>query len=81
MAMKALSLLDIALWDIKAQRAQMPIAETLGGYRSEVPVMMVAGYFTNDTTPEQVAENLISYAKAGYSHVKVAASANVRADP
>ncbi len=73
-AMRALSLVDIALWDIKAQRAGLPLWRLLGGYQPELPVSMVAGYLTEGTTPEEVAEVVLEHAAAGYDYLKVARS-------
>ena len=41
---RALSALDIALWDLKAQAAGLPLHRLLGGHRTEVPVQMAAMY-------------------------------------
>src|SRR4051794_36522277 len=37
MASRALSLVEIALWDIKAKRAGAPLWRLLGGYRADIP--------------------------------------------
>ena len=39
---RALSALDVALWDLKAQAAGLPLHRLLGGHRTEVPVQMAA---------------------------------------
>jgi L-alanine-DL-glutamate epimerase-like enolase superfamily enzyme len=69
---RALSLVDIALWDIKAKRAGQPLWRLLGGYQNEIPVLLVAGYLTDDTTPEELAEQLGDFARQGYRMLKLA---------
>ena len=71
MASRALSLVEIALWDIKAQRAAAPLWRLLGGFRSEIPALLVAGYLTDDTTPETLGEHLGSLGHDGYRLLKI----------
>lgn len=44
--MRTLSAIDIALWDIKGQVAGLPLNRLLGGFRTEVPVLMAGMYYT-----------------------------------
>jgi L-alanine-DL-glutamate epimerase-like enolase superfamily enzyme len=41
---RGISFLDVALWDLKAQGAGLPLWRMLGGFQTQVPVMVVAGY-------------------------------------
>src|SRR5581483_5904612 len=41
---RALGLVDVALWDLAAQAAGVPLHEYLGAERARVPVMIVAAY-------------------------------------
>src|SRR5690349_7099706 len=41
----ALSAIDMALWDIKAKLAGLPLHKLLGGYRDRVPVYIAGGYY------------------------------------
>jgi L-alanine-DL-glutamate epimerase-like enolase superfamily enzyme len=72
MVTRAISLVEIALWDIKAQRAAAPLWRLLGGYRAEIPALLVAGYLTDDTTPEALGERLGTLGHAGYRLLKIA---------
>ena len=51
MVKRAVSLIEIALWDVKGKRLKAPLWRLLGGARAEVPVLLVGGYLTADTTP------------------------------
>lgn len=72
MVKRAVSLIEIALWDVKGRRLQTPLWRLLGGARPEVPVLLVGGYLTADTTPEEVGAKLGGLALQGYTRFKVA---------
>jgi L-alanine-DL-glutamate epimerase-like enolase superfamily enzyme len=72
MMKRAVSLVEIALWDVKGKRLRTPLWRLLGGARAEVPVLLVGGYLTADTTPEAVGEKLGGLAAEGYTLFKVA---------
>jgi D-arabinonate dehydratase len=42
---RAISAVDIGLWDIIAKTAGRPLHQMLGGYRSEVPAYVAGGYY------------------------------------
>jgi len=71
-AMRALSLLDICLWDLKARAAGLPLHRLLGGLREEVPVMAVSAYPVAGLRPEQAGERLRELRGAGHDLVKLA---------
>jgi L-alanine-DL-glutamate epimerase-like enolase superfamily enzyme len=68
---KAASLVDIALWDLAAKAAEKPLYQLLGGYRNEVPVMVVAGYYMDQRTIEDVCEEVRQRKDAGYQRIKI----------
>jgi L-alanine-DL-glutamate epimerase-like enolase superfamily enzyme len=71
MVQRGISLLDVALWDLKAQAAGLPLWRMLGGFRTEVPVMVVAGYPRGDESPDAFAGR-VAEAAHGYQAVKLA---------
>ena len=71
--MRALSAVDIALWDIKAQVARLPLWQLLGGARSQVPVLVAGGYPASDRTLADLESELADYAARGIRTVKIAA--------
>ena len=69
---RALSLLDVAVWDIKGKIAGQPVWSLLGGARPIAPVMLVEGYPVADEGDEQFAERIGERASSGYSAIKIA---------
>ncbi len=68
---RALSLIDIALWDILCKVARLPLYRVLGGYRSTVPVLAVAGYFKDRRSVEDVQEEIAQLAREGFRAIKL----------
>jgi L-alanine-DL-glutamate epimerase-like enolase superfamily enzyme len=71
--MRALSAVDIALWDLKGQAAGLPIWKLFGGARERVPVSVAGGYPRSDGTIADFEAEIADYADKGYRTVKLAA--------
>jgi L-alanine-DL-glutamate epimerase-like enolase superfamily enzyme len=69
--LRALSLVDIALWDVKARRAGLPLWRLLGGNAPEVPALLVGGYPTGEP-PEELGARVGEYGRQGWRAVKLA---------
>jgi L-alanine-DL-glutamate epimerase-like enolase superfamily enzyme len=69
--MRALSLVDAALWDVKAQRAGLPLWRLLGGAEQDVPTMIVAAYPTGEP-PAELGAKVVHYAERGWRLLKIA---------
>jgi L-alanine-DL-glutamate epimerase-like enolase superfamily enzyme len=72
LVVRAIGLVDIALWDIDAQVGGVPLWRHLGGTGPAAPLMMVAAYPLADRSPESLAEDVIRYGDAGYALLKIA---------
>jgi L-alanine-DL-glutamate epimerase-like enolase superfamily enzyme len=68
---RAIALVDIALWDVAARRAELPLWRLLGGAKARVPILAVGGYFLEQRTVEDVEDELRGLAEQGYPHLKV----------
>jgi L-alanine-DL-glutamate epimerase-like enolase superfamily enzyme len=71
--MAAIAGIDIALWDIKAQAADLPLYKLLGGHRASVATYASGGYYGPDGKAwiEGLVEEMTGYADLGYTAVKM----------
>jgi L-alanine-DL-glutamate epimerase-like enolase superfamily enzyme len=70
--MRAISILDIALWDLNARSAKLPLHLYLGANVIErVPAYASGGYYVAGKTPSMLGEEMASYVKAGFKAVKM----------
>lgn len=68
---RALSSIDIALWDIKAKVAGLPLYALLGGFRKDIPIYIAGGYYTEGKGVGQLQDELASYVALGAKAVKM----------
>lgn len=70
--MRALSALDIALWDHNARSVDLPLNRYLGGLHADtVPAYASGGYYLDDKTPKALGEELGGYVARGFRAVKM----------
>jgi L-alanine-DL-glutamate epimerase-like enolase superfamily enzyme len=69
LGLRALSLVDVAAWDLAARAADKSISAYLGGGRRPMPVTAIIGY-PPTLTPEQVAAQVEEYLAAGWRRFK-----------
>ena len=70
--MRALSALDIALWDRNARAAGLPLSRYLGGVaRERVPAYASGGYYLEGKTPKKLAVEVAGYVAQGFKAVKI----------
>lgn len=78
LVMRAISLLDIALWDIQARRAGLPLHTLLGGSRSAVPAIFIAGYPAQMSDIEETVDSACAAVADGFSVIKIARASDPR---
>ena len=70
MATQALAAFDIALWDLKAKRAKLPLAKLLGAHRDAVACYNTSGGFLSTPLPE-LLRNVEGLLERGIGGIKV----------
>ncbi|MER7787181.1 mandelate racemase/muconate lactonizing enzyme family protein [Streptomyces sp. NPDC097640] len=67
---QAVAAFDIALWDLKAKRAGLPLAKLLGAHRDSVRCYNTSGGFLHTPT-EQLLENASASLASGIGGIKI----------
>ena len=70
--MRALSAIDIAVWDLNARTARLPLYQYLGAMvKDRVPAYASGGYYLPGKTPGRLGEELAGYVSDGFRAVKM----------
>ena len=69
--LRAISTVDIALWDLKAKAADQPLHKLLGGYADSVPSYASGGYYRDEKGHEGLREEIGRYLDEGHDTVKM----------
>lgn len=70
--MRALSSLDIALWDLNARAARLPLYRYLGSWTADrVPAYASGGYYLEGKTAGLLGREMAGYAEQGFKAVKM----------
>ena len=70
--MRTLSILDVALWDLNARTAKLPLHRYLGAaVRDRVPAYASGGYYLPGKTPARLGAEMAGYVAAGFRAVKM----------
>jgi L-alanine-DL-glutamate epimerase-like enolase superfamily enzyme len=70
MTVQAIAPFDIALWDLKAKRAGLPLAKLIGAHRDSVQVYNTSGGFLH-TPIDQVLKNAEATREKGIGGIKI----------
>lgn len=70
LATQAIAAYDVALWDLKAKRAGLPLAKLLGAHRDSVRCYNTSGGFLHTPT-EQVLDNASASLASGIGGIKI----------
>jgi L-alanine-DL-glutamate epimerase-like enolase superfamily enzyme len=70
--MRAISCIDIALWDLNARSVQLPLYRYLGCRTAKkVPAYASGGYYLEGKTPAKLGQEVASYVQQGFRAVKI----------
>lgn len=70
--MRAISILDNALWDRNARAVGLPLYKYLGAYHEgSVPAYASGGYYTDGKTVQDLADEVAGYVALGFEAVKI----------
>jgi L-alanine-DL-glutamate epimerase-like enolase superfamily enzyme len=70
--MRAISILDCALWDLNARAAGLPLFQYLGAVADDaVPAYASGGYYLPGKTPAKLGAEMAGYVRAGFKAVKM----------
>jgi D-arabinonate dehydratase len=68
---RAISAIDIALWDVKGKATGKPVHKLLGGNLERVPAYIAGGYYADGKTLKDLASEMEAYLKMNARAVKM----------
>ncbi|MGD9048807.1 MAG: mandelate racemase/muconate lactonizing enzyme family protein [Anaerolineae bacterium] len=71
LVVRAISAVDIALWDVKGQVAGLPLHKLLGGHRDKVEVYVSGGYYRRGEGLPELQREMETWAERGFRGVKM----------
>jgi len=69
--LQAISTVDIALWDLAAKLAGVPLYRLLGGYQVEIPAYASGGYYREGKGMDDLVREMGRYVQAGFTSIKM----------
>jgi len=70
-ALRAISAVDIALWDLLGKIATLPLYRLLGGWTDEVSAYASGGYYRPGDPLANIREEMLSYTALGFTDFKI----------
>jgi L-alanine-DL-glutamate epimerase-like enolase superfamily enzyme len=68
---RAISAIDIGLWDIRAKVAGLPLYKLLGGFRDRVPTYIAGGYYEDGKGLKELQDEMATNVAMGARAVKM----------
>lgn len=67
----AIGAVDIALWDAIGKATDQPLYRLWGGYREELPIIAIGGYYGAGRTDDDLIQEMTEYEEMGLAGVKL----------
>ncbi len=77
---RAISAIDIGLWDIRAKVAGLPLYKLLGGFRDRVPTYIAGGYYEEGKGLKELQREMVENVELGARAVKMKVGAVAMAE-
>jgi D-galactarolactone cycloisomerase len=71
LVMNAIACVDTAIWDLKGKALGTSVCNLLGGYRQELPIIAIAGYYLPGKVPADLAPEMEWLKSVGMAGCKV----------
>ncbi len=71
LVMEAIACVDTALWDLVGKTAGVNVCRLLGGFRQEVPIISIGGYYEDGKTLADLGREMELYRQSGLAGCKV----------
>lgn len=68
--MVAIATVDAALWDLRGRILNQPLWKMLGGYRQQVPMIGIGGYYETSRDEAGIREEIAFYRRSGLAGIK-----------
>jgi L-alanine-DL-glutamate epimerase-like enolase superfamily enzyme len=68
--MEAIACVDCALWDLRGKALGKSVSELLGGYRTQLPIITIGGYYMEGKTLADIGREMELYRRAGMAGCK-----------
>jgi len=68
---RAIAGIDIALWDLRAKVAGMPLYKMLGGFRNRMPTYVAGGYYEDGKGLKELQQEMLDNVELGAKAVKM----------
>lgn len=70
-ALRAISAIDIALWDLRGKAAGIPVMQLLGVHSARLRCYATGGYYREGQTTEELVREMEGYVEQGFTAVKM----------
>jgi L-alanine-DL-glutamate epimerase-like enolase superfamily enzyme len=71
LVMEAMACLDTALWDLMGKAAGVNVCRLLGGFRQELPIICIGGYYEKDKSLADLSQEMSRIRESGLMGCKV----------